>query len=168
MYIIPTTQTAPTASDLGQPVEARPVGGFAQILKDLMIGEKLVAQTPDVSQLTQEQGNSEGVNSDEKEMFPDVPDVEVLRSDELTETDFLSVNLQTEKPSVVMLKRGAGANMTMLPNEFDDALPPKNAGLPSRESVPAPQVAAENTIRMIKRLPPNRSGLWQGNSFRRQ
>ena len=26
MYITPTTQTAPTASDLGTPVEARPVG----------------------------------------------------------------------------------------------------------------------------------------------
>ncbi len=153
MYIIPTTQTAPTASDLGQPVEARPVGGFAQVLKDLMTGEKLVAPTPDVPQLAQEQGNSEGVNSDEKELFPDVPDVEVLRSDELIETDLLSVNLQIEKLNAVMPKRGSGANMTMLPSEFDVALSPKNAGLPAREGVLAPQVTAENTILPIKKLP---------------
>ncbi|MFT5629131.1 MAG: hypothetical protein ACI9HB_000291 [Gammaproteobacteria bacterium] len=153
MYIIPTTQTAPTASDLGQPVEARPVGGFAQVLKDLMTGEKLVAPTPDVPQLAQEQGNSEGVNSDENELFPDVPDVEVLRSDELIETDLLSVNLQIEKLNAVMPKRGSGANMTMLPSEFDVALSPKNAGLPAREGVLAPQVTAENTILPIKKLP---------------
>ena len=60
MYITPTTQTAPTASDLGTPVEARPVGEFAQVLKNLLTGEKLTVPTPDVKKLAQEQEDSDG------------------------------------------------------------------------------------------------------------
>ena len=153
MYITPTTQTAPTASDLGTPVEARPVGEFAQVLKNLLTGEKLTAPTPDVKKLAQEQEDSDRGDLDEKEMLPDLSNEETLLSDEVMETDFLSENQQIESQNVVVYKRASSTDMTTLLRDFGIELPTKIAGLPSADGVPAPQATAGNSILEMKKRP---------------
>jgi hypothetical protein len=151
MYITPTTQTAPTASDLGTPVEARPVGEFAQVLKNLLTGEKLTAPTPGVKKLAQEQEDSDGGNLDENEMLPDLSNDETLLSDEVMETDFLSENQQIESQNVVVYKRASSTDMTTLLLDFGIELPTKIAVLPSEDGVPAPQATAGNSILEMKK-----------------
>ena len=153
MYIIPATQTTPTASDLGTSVETRPAGEFAQVLKNLLIDEKLTEPTPDVKKLLQEQEDSDGGNTDEKEMLPDLSNEEVFLSDVATETELLSVNLQYKSPNAVVHKRASSMDMTILLRDSGNELPTRIAGLPSEDSVPAPQATAGNSIFEMKKRP---------------
>lgn len=160
MYITPTTQTAPTASDLGTPVEARPVGEFARVLKNLLTGEKLTAPTPDVKKLAQEQEDSDGGNLDENEMLPNLSNDETLLSndetllsDEAMETDSLSENQQIESQNAAVYKRASSTYMTTLLRDFGIELPTKIAVLPSGGGVPAPQATAGNSILEMKKRP---------------
>ncbi len=153
MYIIPTTQTLPTDSDLGTPVEARSMGEFAQVLKDLLTVEKLTSPTPDVRKLAQEQGGSEEGRFDENEIPSDGSDAESLQSDELPETDLLLIALKNERPILASRKRASGTDMMTLPRDSGIELPTKIAGLPSGGDVPAPLATAGNAISALKKRP---------------